>query len=353
MPPIAQRYPYADTWQAAWDFAKATLPLEPKPFWTGDGIEAYRLVQPESSDTFTLDLGAAGTFPYRGEGWDAAETDAPYDTTAIWATGASSRLFVPLRQVDPTATYRITARVHPFAYPNGPQQRVALVVNSADFAEQPLSAPWQETTWLEVRWEVPGAQLIDGLNRLELRWAQQAVPRDVLGGTRAIGATGVQLPIDADIKAFAEGAFIALFDANGDQIDASAGRRGVNVTVLDPTTGAVLEKVGFDTAANAYESEALASYLAALPAGSLTLVASSGDATAYLTPAAVEGLRGLGADVTVESLQGNAFAVIGVQGAAPGSAAQSIAPGEAFLSVSLNRDRRPLAAAVDWVEVGR
>ncbi|MCC6168277.1 MAG: hypothetical protein IT329_13705 [Caldilineaceae bacterium] len=353
MPPIPQRYPYADTWQAAWEFAKTTLPLEPEPFWTGKGIEAYRVVQPAGSDHFTLDLGAPGSFPYRGEGWDAAETDAPYDTSAIWATGASSRVFVPLRQVDPAATYQVSIRVHPFAYPNGPQQRVALVVNGTAFAEQPLSAPWQEATWLDVRWDVPGSLLVDGLNRLELRWAQQAVPRAVLGGTRAIGSTGVQLPIDADLKAFADGAFMALFDEDGNQIEASAGRRGVNVTVLDAATGAVEDKTGFDTATNVYESEALAQHLTAISPGAVVLVASSGDAAAHLTPAAVEGLRGLGADVTVESLQGQAFAIVGVQGAAPGSAAQSIAPGEAFLSISLNRDRRPLAAAVDWVEVGR
>lgn len=353
MPPIPERYPYIDTWARVWAFAKATLPLEPEPFWTGQGIEAYRVVQPQGSDRFTLDLGAPGTFPYRGEGWDAAETDAPYDTSAIWATGVSSRLFMPLRGVDRAATYQVRIRVHPFAYPNGPQQRVALVVNDMELAEQPLSASWQETTWLEVRWDVPGARLVDGLNRLELRWAHQAAPRAVLGGTRAIGATGVQLPIDADLKAFGEGAFMALFDEEGNQIEASAGRRGVNVTVLNPATGDVLEKKGFDTAANVYESEALAAYLAEIPAGQIVLVASLGDATAHLTPAAVEGLRGLGADVTVESLRGQAFAIAGVQGAAPGSAAQSIAPGEAFLSISLDRDRRPLAAAVDWVEVSR
>ncbi|RIK47196.1 MAG: hypothetical protein DCC57_14715, partial [Chloroflexi bacterium] len=353
MPPIPERYPYIDTWARVWAFAKATLPLEPEPFWTGQGIEAYRVVQPQGSDRFTLDLGAPGTFPYRGEGWDAAETDAPYDTSAIWATGVSSRLFMPLRGVDRAATYQVRIRVHPFAYPNGPQQRVALVVNDMELAEQPLSASWQETTWLEVRWDVPGARLVDGLNRLELRWAHQAAPRAVLRGTRAIGTTGVQLPIDADLKAFGEGAFMALFDEEGNQIEASAGRRGVNVTVLNPATGDVLEKKGFDTAANVYESEALAAYLAEIPAGQIVLVASLGDAAAHLTPAAVDGLRNLGAEVTLEGLAGNYFAIAGVQGAAPGSAAQSIAPGEAFLSISLDRDRRPLAAAVDWVEVSR
>lgn len=353
MPPIPQRYPYADTWQAAWEFAKTTLPLEPEPFWTGDGIEAYRVVQPAGQDSFRLDLGAPGAFPYRGEGWDAAETDMPYDTSAIWATDATSRLFIPLRQVDPAATYPVTIRVHPFAYPGSPQQRVALTVNGTEFAEQPLTATWQEATWLEVTWQVPGAELIDGLNRLELHWAEQAAPRTVLAGDRSIGSTGMQLPVDADLKAFAEGGYIALFDEDGNQSDASAGRRGVNVTVLDPATGNVIDKMGFDTAANAYESDALAAYLAEIPAGAMVLVVSSGDATAHLTPAAVDGLGGLGAEVTPESLADNAFAIVGVQGAAPGSAAQSVAADEAFLSISLNRDRRSLAAAVDWVTIER
>ncbi len=30
-PPIPQRYPYADHWQATWDFVKTTLPLEAEP----------------------------------------------------------------------------------------------------------------------------------------------------------------------------------------------------------------------------------------------------------------------------------------------------------------------------------
>jgi hypothetical protein len=177
------------------------------------------------------------------------------------------------------------------------------------------------------------------------------MPRDVLGGDRAIGNTGVQLPVDAELKAFAGGAFMALFDEAGMQEDASAGRRGVNVTVLDPQRGRVLEKVGFDTAANAYESAALAEFLAAIPVGRIVLVASYGDATAYLTPDALAGLQGLGADVTAESLAGNHFAIVGVQGAAPGSAAVVADPNEAFLSISRNRDRRPLAAAVDWLSV--
>jgi len=68
---------------------------------------------------------------------------------------------------------------------------------------------------------------------------------------------------------------------------------------------------------------------------------------------AVAALRTIGADVTLEGLQNRYFAISGVAGATPGSAVQSIDPVDAFVRVSLNRDRRELAAAVDWVDVGR
>ncbi|MFN8466119.1 MAG: interleukin-like EMT inducer domain-containing protein, partial [Caldilineaceae bacterium] len=348
-PPIADRLPYSDTWQASWDFVKSTWPLEEQPFYAQDGIEAYRVRQPEGSDSFRIDLGQAGTFPYRGEGWDAAETDSPYDTSATWATALQSRLFVPLRQVDPAATYDVRVQVHPFAYPGSNQQTVALAVNGAQVgAAQGLSDGWQEVTF-----QVPGTALVDGLNRIDLLWGYAAAPRTVTPGSRQIGSTGVELPIDADVKAFADGGFIALFNEAGEQSDASAGRRGVNVTVLDPKSGKVLDKAGFDTTANEGESANLAAYLQQIPGGSPVLVASYGDAWAHLTQDVVTALQGIGADVSLDGLQNQYFAIVGAAGAQPGSAVQTVDPADAFARVSLNRDRRDLAGAVDWVEIER
>ena len=347
-PPIPGRPPYTDTWQDAWDFVKRTLPLEPQPFWAQDGIEAYRVIQPAGGDQFYLNLGEPGVYPYRGEGWDAAEVDAPYEVGATWATAANSRLFAPLRQVDHAATYRIQLRVHPFVYPGGAQQQVRLTVNGVTLAAQPLTDGWQTVTW-----EAPGALLRNGLNRLELGWAYNAAPRQVIPGDRAIGTTGVQLPIDADLKAFADGGFIALFDEKGEQSDGSAGRRGVNLTVLDPHTGEVLEKIGFDTTASAAESERLVEFVNAIAAGAPILVVTYGDATAFLSEDAVAALNTLGAALTMEDVRGKHFAIAGVKGAMSGAAVQVIDANDAFLRVSLNRDRRPLAAAVDWLKIGR
>lgn len=347
-PPIPQRFPYADTWPATWAFVKANVPLEPQPFWAGEGIEAYRVIQPAGADHFVLDLGEPGTFPYRGEGWDEGETDQLDGASATWATAPSSRLFLPLRQVQANATYQVRLRLRPYVYPGSPQQQVQLTVNQTALAQQAVSADWQE-----ISWSVPGTLLLDSLNRVELHWSYAAAPRQVTPGSRLIGATGVALPLDADLKGFSEGGFIALFDERGQQSDGSAGRKGVNVTVLDPVSGAVIQKVGFDTTANVYESERLAQFLGELASGAVVLVVSHGDASAFLTAEAVDRWHGLGATVTLEQLHGQYFAIAGVQGAAPGSAAQVLDPQEAFLRISLERDRRTLAAAVDWVEIGR
>lgn len=144
---------------------------------------------------------------------------------------------------------------------------------------------------------------------------------------------------------------MALFDESGTQIDASAGRLGINVTVLDPATGEAIDSVDFDTTANPYESEALASYLDDVAPGQIVLVASYGPAWANLGDDAIAALQGIGAALDRDQVQEQYVAIIGVQGAAPGSAAQALDPNEAYLSISRNRDRRTLAAAVDWIEI--
>jgi hypothetical protein len=239
-------------------------------------------------------------------------------------------------------------QLHPYAYPGAPQQSATLAVNGTGFATQLVAPTWQTLTW-----ELPGALLINGLNRLELTWGYSTVPRVVEGGSRMIGATGTELPIDAELKAFADGGYIALFDGEGTQSDGSAGRRGVNVTVINPITGDVLDMKGFDTTASTQESLLLTEYLAGLAAGQIILVATYGEAWNDLTQEAVAELQDFGINVTLEEMQGNYLAAAGVQGAAAGSGVWTVHETEAFVGISLNRDRRSLTAAVDWVTVER
>ncbi len=164
-----------------------------------------------------------------------------------------------------------------------------------------------------------------------------------------IGTTGVQSPVNLEVHGFSQ-AFMTATDASGQQVDASAGRQGYNVAVFDQRTGRLLDKRGFDTAANEFEAEALADYLDGIPNGRIVALATKGAATRHLTPAALAALQSVGSKITSPAaLENFAHALAGVKGAPPGSASEAVGT-DAYLRVG--GDFRTLAAAVDWVELG-
>ena len=81
------------------------------------------------------------------------------------------------------------------------------------------------------------------------------------------------------------------------------------------------------------------------------MLATKGDASAHLNQAATDAMRDLGSRVSSPAeLAGQSHALVGIQGAAPGTAAEVVAPNDAFLRIW--GDFRDLAAAVDWIEAG-
>ncbi len=353
-PPIAGRYPYRDTWQRTEQYAFDVLPLEDEPLWEADGYRVYRVEQPAVPFPFRLDVGTPGTEPYLGEGWDLALAEQPYGATASWATGQTAYLYLPMPQDRCTSdfciaggAYPLKVHIAPLTYEGAAPQSVSFYVNGKQMGlPYPLTPGWQTIEqWV--------AGLHCGSNTVELRFDWAVSPRTAFpdASSRAvIGTTGRTSPVNLDVHAFSE-AYIAATAADGTALDASAGRAGYNVAVLDERTGALLDKAGFDTTANTHEADRLAAYLQRIPAGRIVVLATKGTATSNLTPAAVAAMRGVGSNVTgAEQLAGQAHALVGVQGTAPGSAAETVAP-DAFLRVA--GDYRTLAAAVDWVELGR
>ena len=353
-PPIAGRYPYQDTWQRTEAYAFDVLPLEDEPLWEADGYRVYRVEQPTVPFPFRLDAGTPGTEPYLGAGWDLALAEQPYGATASWATGQTAYLYLPMPQDRCTSdfciaggAYPLKVHIAPLAYDGAAPQSVSFYVNGKQMGlAHPLNPGWQTIEqWV--------AGLHCGSNTIEMRFDWAVSPRTAFpdATSRAvIGATDITSPVNLDVHAFSE-AYITATAADGAAIDASAGRAGYNVAVLDERTGALLDKAGFDTTANTHEADRLAAYLQRIPAGRIVVLATKGAATANLTPAAVAALRGVGSAVAgVDELAGQAHALVGVQGGPPGSAAEAIAP-DAFIRVA--GDFRTLAAAVDWVELGR
>jgi hypothetical protein len=344
LPPVPGRVPYADTWARVQEYAHQILPLEAQPTYEADGVRAYRVLWPSARASMRIDFGSEAARAHQGEGWDAPEEI--YGVSATWATAREARVFLSLREAG---AYRLTLRAAPFAYPGGPQQTMQIFLNGYPLGPaQTMNEGYQEYVFA-----LPPDRVQEGLNGVTLRFGYTARPRDVLPADLNIGRTGVRAPVDIEVDAAPDRAYISVYDAAGRKTDASAGRRGYNLAVLDPRNGRVLEAKGFDTWANEYEARRLADFVAAIPTGRIVVAATKDDASPHLTEAAVRALASLGAAVDLRGQAGRSHALIGVKGAPPGTALEWSGEGNSYLRVGRNADRRPLAAAVDWLAVER
>jgi hypothetical protein len=335
LPPTPGRLPYADTWQASQDLALALIPHDPEPLYADESSRLYA-VHPPTPLPLILDFGDHNTDAWRGEGWAADEADVG-GAAGIWATATEALLL--FRSEDATPR-RLTFRAVPFSWPGAKPQRLRLSLNGRPVGEVVMAEGWQEY----------GFTLVPrpGINHLRFHFARADAPRRVLRQA-LIGSTGLQAPVNIEVHSFAQ-AYITLTDADGTNTPASFGRRGYNVTVLDPRYGRVLAQRGFDTVANAYEVERLVAYLRSLPEGRLVILATREGAGAFVSAELIATLQRLGSGVTAPSdLIGRAHALVGIVGAAPGTAAEVIDPADAFLRIA--GDFRTLAAAFDWLRI--
>ena len=344
LPPIEGRWPYQDTYARTWEYARDVLPLETEPFYEQDGVIGYRVLQPDLVLPLELDLGTAAALPNRGVGWH--DDEVIFGDTANWAADTSVELFFPLREMG---EYRLSLRIAPFGYPGAPPQAVQGVLNG-----QPLGEPQSLTDgWQVIELSLSPESVRFGVNRLRLEFSWVERPRDVLSADMAIGTTGLAVPVDIEIAAAADHAYISLENDAGERTDASSGRRGYNIAVIDPHSGRLLDKRGFDTFANEYEAQRLAEFIRQIPEGHIVAVATKGDAGLHLTEEAALALKSLGGQADLQGIAGQAHALIGVQGASAGSGVESVAEASAWVRRGRNPDRRTLGAAVDWVSIGR
>jgi len=335
LPPVPGRYPYADNWQASQQLALDLMPHSAEPIIDDGSIRIYA-VEPDEPLPLDLDFGSTITDAWRGDGWSADEPDVG-NASGIWATKKRAHL---LFRSEDESLRTLTLRAQPFSWPDAPAQIFTVVLNDDQVGGVTMADGWQEYTF-ELRPEV-------GINHLWLEFDRAESPRTVLNQAM-IGTTGIQSPLNIDIHAFDQ-AFITLTDADGTQTDASFGRRGYNVTLLDAGSGEILDQQGFDTVANAFEVQSLVDYLNGLPDSRIVLLATREGAGDFVSPDLVTALQRLGSGITnPDHLIGQAHALAGVVGAGQGSAAETIDPADAFLRVA--GDYRTLAAALDWLKI--
>ena len=337
-PGVPGRPPYVDTRDEAVAYVEEVLPVT--KIEDRDGWLLYRVDQAAPANVVEVDFGGGGlALMAVGEGWAAAES--VQGVSANWAVAQGAQVFLP------GATgqgYRLSVTALPFE--GAGAQEMSVLVNGSPLPEPAaLGAGWNDLAW-----DVPAGLVHDGLNDVRFQFAHLAAPADVLPDNGAIGGTGVQAPLAIEVNSDAPAGFAYITVGEGEEaVDGSLHAAGYNVAVVDARTGRLIERQAFDTTPTGSDAQAqnLADYLAGVRPGQIVVVAMQGDGAARLSAAAVEALRGIGAQADPQGTTGWSHAIIGVKGAAPGSALEAAGPQAGWLRVA--PDRRTLAVAVDRI----
>jgi hypothetical protein len=339
-PGVPGRPPYIDTRDEALAYVEEVLPAE--KVYDEEGWLLYRLERPPIPGQFAVDFGSEEprTLMVQGEGW--AEAESVGGISANWATALGARVFLP---ASGGADYLLSMTALPFDYADAQEQGVTLSVNGHRLERMAMLPGWDTYTW-----RVSGGLLRQGLNDLRFEFDRLDAPADVVPWSGAIGNTGIQAPVAIEANSGGPENFAYITIGGGDEAeDGSMHHPGYNVAVIDPQSGRLLDQQGFDTTPNGSDSQAaaLARTIAAVPDGQIVVVALQGEGEAHLTDEAVVAFHQIGGQADLRGTSGWSHAIIGVKGAASGTAMEVAGVGDAWLSVA--PDRRTLAIAVDSI----
>ncbi len=337
-PIVPNRPPYCDTRPRVEEYVQQVFPVE-KIYEDERGLTVYRVTEPEAQSELQVDFGSDAAKLYQGEGWSRDEVIG--EASANWAEAQRARLFFPLRH---SGDCEMSLRALAFVYDGSPAQTVRMTINGIRLPETLSVGPYWDTHTVGL----PGQYLKAGLNEVLLEFAYAASPHDVLPGNFTIGNTGVTSPVEITVNSAGlragDFAYITV-----EAQDASTHRRGYNLAVIHPQTGAIVDKAGFDTWANEFESQELADFVSKIPGGYIVAVGVKDDGAANLTEGAVQALRSLGGETDLRGTEYLSHAIIGVKGAAPGTALEASGDANSYLHVGSNPDERTLAVALDYV----
>ncbi len=337
-PGVPGRPPYVDTRDEALAYLEEVLPLT--KIYDAEGWVVFRVEEGSLSDRFVADPGSGDVRSAMalGEGW--AGDEEIQGAGARWAVSQDARLFLP---AEAAVDHLLELTALPFQYPDAPQQAITPEVNG-----QRLERLVLEPGWATVAWQVPAALLRPGLNEVRLGFESLAAPAEVLPGSTAIGATALETPVAIEVNSGGPAGFAYITIGTGaDSEDGSVHSPGYNLTVIDPASGRVVDRQGFDTTTSGSEAQAsaMAAFVRAIPDGQIVVAAVQGDAAAHLTAEAVDALHSIGGEADPRGSSGWSHALVGVKGAPRGTALEVSGPQNGWLRLA--PDVRTLAVALD------
>ena len=281
---------------------EAIMPVQ--RFYEDGEIVAYRVHLPPWPATWAIRPGDdLGRLSY-AEGWGVPSSGV------IWAQRQATRLLVPLNGERQKMTFR--------AYAPGEGLRLRVEVNG-----QTASRIDMAPGWMDYEVALPAAIVQKGLNEVWWRFETLYPAGEVTLSPRSIGGTGVASPVNLVVQSAGQevGDFGTIY-VNGVQV--SPNERGYNVAVIHPLSGVVERTAAFDTHLDEGASQALAAFLQEVPPGSVVAVAAADEASRLLDQEAVDALRGIGAAGDLREKFRWGHAIVGVQGATPGTALEAL-----------------------------
>jgi hypothetical protein len=282
-------------------YIEGTMPVE--RFYDEGGIVAYRVDLPPWPEEWTIAPDdELGRLSY-AEGW------GPPADGIRWAQRRMNRLLVPSNGQEQHMTFR--------AYTAEGGKRLEVEVNGQTVAWIGLGAGW-----MEYEISVPASVVRQGLNEIWLRFETLYPASEIRLSPRSIGQ-GVESPINLVVQsAGQEVGDSGHIYVNGQEV--SPNGRGYNIAVIHPQSGQVEGTAAFDTHLDEGASQALVAFLHSVPAGHIVAVAAADEASRLLGEEAVAALQGIGAAGDLRGLFRWGHAIIGTQGAPPGTALEAL-----------------------------
>jgi hypothetical protein len=289
-------------------YIEATMPVE-KFYHQGD-IVAYRVTLPPAADEVIVDLDSELAWLNLAEGW-GRPTDLGQGLSGYrWVQRQEARLLVRL---DGEAQVMALQAFCP-----GRDQVLTVIFNGRRLDPIELDQGWGA-----YELEVPAGYVKAGLNEVRLRFARLFPMEDYRLGSYFIGGTATVSPVSITVESAGKeiGDFGHIFV---DGRNVSPEGRGYNLAVIDPQTGAVEATASFDTHLDPGASQAMADFVASIPEGRIAAVAVRDEASRLLGEEAVQALRTIGVEGDLRAKFRWGQAVIGVKGARPGQAIESL-----------------------------
>jgi interleukin-like EMT inducer protein len=271
-----------------------------------DERTVYR-VAPTARGQGELDQLSESARLYFDSGWGRVQT-SPEGFGYRWASTGQARMWLPLTKDDDELGLRLLA---PAA------MKITARLNGQLIQE--LNAG---NSWNDYKIRIPANIAGDGLNELVFEAPPISLSASRLGDYH-IGDSALVSPVDisATGAGFDAGRFGEIYVAGRNAIES---QRGYHLVAVDPKTGAVDRYDHFDTFADPEESQRLAQFVADLPSGEIVAGVAVDEVSRQLQQVAVDALRTLGVDSDLRYQFREAHAFIGVKGAQPGQALESV-----------------------------